>query len=156
MGPAQQGRADHRAQVVGVLDAVADDQERRLALGAGGGQQVVHLGVGDLAGKSGHPLVAVGAGQLAQLVGVHPLDRGPRLFGQGRIIRGHRRGHPLGQQHGIHAGAALEQLDDGVFAVHQPLAGLGVPFRFGAAARARSIVLHLFSPPCACRTCGRE
>ena len=26
----------------------------------------------------------------------------------------------------------------------------------GAAALARSIVLHLFSPPCACRTCGRE
>ena len=82
---------------MGVLDAVADHEEGRLPLGAGGGQQVVHLGVGDLAGEGGHPLVAVGAGQLPQLVGVDPLDGGPGLLGQGGVVRCDGRGHPLGQ-----------------------------------------------------------
>ena len=80
--------------------------------------------------------MALGAGHQAQLVGMHPLDRGPGLLGHGGIVSCHGGGHALRDQHGIHAGTALEQLGHGVFAVDQALI-LGLLLRAAAAGAAR-------------------
>ena len=136
VGSAQQSRAHHRAQIMGVLDAVTQHQERGLPLLSGNVQQVLHGHIFDLAGKGSHALVALGAGHQAQLVGVHPLDRGPGLLGHGGIVSCHGGGHALRDQHGIHAGTALEQLGHGVFAVDQALI-LGLLLRAAAAGAAR-------------------
>jgi len=122
VGTAQQRRAHHRAQIVRVLDAVAQHEEGRLALRLGGSQQVFHRGVFDLAGERRHALMALRTGHQPQLIGVHPLDGGTGLFGHGGKVGGHSRGHPLRQQHGVHAGAALEQLGHGIFTVNEALA----------------------------------
>ena len=140
VGAAQQRRAHHRAQIVGVLDAVAQHEEGRLALLFGDVQQLLHRDVGDLAGKGGHALMALGAGHEPQLVGVHPLDGGPHLLGHGGVVSRYRRGHALGNEHGVHAGAALEQLGDGVFAVHEALVLLLGLLR-AAAGAARGVFL---------------
>ena len=121
MGTAQQCAAHDCTQIVGVLNAVAQHQKRRLALGLGCCQQILHGHVLDLTGKSRHALMAFGAGHQAQLVGVHPLDRCAGLLGQCCIVCRHCRGHPLGNKHGVHTGAALEQLGHRVFAVDQAL-----------------------------------
>ena len=121
MSTAEQCTAHHRTQIVGVFDAVAQHKERRLPLRLGRCQQVFHRGILDLAGKRSHTLVALGAGHQAELVGVDPLDGGPCLLGHGGEVRRHSGGHALGQQHRIHAGAALEQLGHGVLAVDQAL-----------------------------------
>ena len=121
VGTAQQCAAHDCAQIVGVLNAIAQHQKGRLALGLGCGQQILHGRVLDLAGKGRHALMALGAGHQAQLVRVHPLDRCSGLLGQCRIVCRHCRGHPLGNEHGVHTGAALEQLGHRVFAVDQAL-----------------------------------
>ena len=124
MGTAQQGAAHDCAQIVGIFNAVAQHQKGRLALGFGCCQQILHGRVLDLACKGRHALMALGAGHQAQLVGVHPLDRCTGLFGQRCIVCRHCRSHPLGNKHGVHTGAALEQLGHRVFAVDQALAFL--------------------------------
>ena len=121
---------------MGILDAVTQHQERGLPLLSGNVQQVLHGRIFDLAGKGSHALVALGTGHQAQLVGVHPLDRGPGLLGHGGEVRRHSGGHALGQQHRVHAGAALEQLGHGVLAVDQALI-LGLLLRAAAAGAAR-------------------
>ena len=139
MGTAQQCAAHHRAQVVGILDAVAQHQEGHFALGLGRRHQVIHRYIFDLAGKGSHALVALGAGHQAQLVGVHPLHGSTGLLGQRGVISRHGRGHTLRDEHRVHAGAALEQLGHRVLAVDEALAFL---LRFlRAAARAARLIL---------------
>ena len=84
--------------------------------------------------------MALGAGHKPQLVGVHPLDGGPHLLGHGGVVSRYRRGHALGNEHGVHARAALEQLGDGVFAVHETLVLLLGLLR-AAAGAARGVFL---------------
>ena len=50
-----------------------------------------------------------------------PLDGGTGFLRHCGIVSGHSRGHALGQQHRIHAGAALQQLCDRVLAVDEAL-----------------------------------
>ena len=121
MSAAQQSRAHDSAQIVGVFDAVAQHEEGRFALLFGSGQQVLHRCIFDLTGKGSHALMALGAGHKAQLVGVYPLDGGTGFLRHCGIVSSHSRGHALGQQHRIHAGAALQQLCDRVLAVDEAL-----------------------------------
>ena len=139
MGTAQQSAAHHCAQIVRVLDAIAQHQKRCLALGLGRCHQVIHRHILDLAGKCSHTLMALSAGHQAQLVGMHPLDRGTRLLGQRRIVSRHCRSQTLGNEHGIHAGTALEQLGHRIFAVNKALVFLRVLLR--AAARTARLIL---------------
>ena len=126
--PAQQGRADHRAQVVGVFDAVADHQEGGLALPAGGFQQVLHLCIGDLAGKGGHSLVALGAGQQPEFGGVYPLDGGRRPLWPAQYSRTPQPGPIPSASRTLSTARRrlFQQLGHRVFAVDQTSAGLGV------------------------------
>ena len=121
MGTAEQCAPHHRAQIMGILNAVAQHQERGLALGLCSLQQVFHRHILDLPGKRRHALVAVRTGHQPELVGVHPLDGSAHFLGHGGVVGRHSWGHALGQQHGIHAGTALEQFGHGVFAVDQAL-----------------------------------
>ena len=121
VGAAQQGAAHDRAQIVGVLNAIAQHQKRCLPLCLGSGKQVLHGGIFDLAGKGGHTLMALGAGHEPQLVGVHPLYRSACLLGKGGIVRRHRRCHILGNKHRIHTRTALQQLGHRVFTVDKAL-----------------------------------
>ena len=141
MGTAQQSAAHHGTQVVGVLNAIAQHQERRLALGFGRCQQVLHGGIRDLAGKGGHTLMALGAGHQAQLVGVHPLDGCPGLLGQCGIVGRHGGGHALRNEHRIHAGTALQQLGHRILAVDQALIP-GLLFRCTARAAGLIFLFH--------------
>ena len=137
MCAAQQGRAHDCAQIVGILDAVTQHEEGRFALLLGCGQQVLHRCVFDLAGKGSYALMALGAGHEAQLIGVHPLDGGTGFLGHCGVVGRHSGGHALCQQHGIHAGAALQQLRDRVLSVNKALVPgllLGL-FAAGAAGR---------------------
>ena len=94
--------------------------------------------------------MALGAGQLPEFGGVHPLDGGAGLFGQRNIVGRHSRGHPFSQQDAVHPGAAFQQLGHRVFAVDQTSAGLGVlvlPVFVGPGRRAeaaRSVFFHRF------------
>ena len=146
MGTAQQCAAHHCAQVVGVLNAVAQHQKRRFPLCLCCRQQVVYGCIFDLAGKSRHALMALGAGHQAQFVGVHPLHRCARLFGQRRIIGGHSRGHALSDEHRIHTRAALQKLGHRIFAIDKALVFRLVFFRVPARAAGLILFFHVVSP----------
>ena len=90
--------------------------------------------------------MALGAGHEAQLVGVYPLDGGTGFLRHCGIVSGHSRGHALGQQHRIHAGAALQKLRDRVLAVDEALVpGLVVGlFAAGTAGILRSSMTFSF------------
>ena len=139
MGSAQQSRAHHRAQIMGILDAVTQHQERGLPLLSGNVQQVLHGRIFDLAGKGSHALVALGTGHQAQLVGVHPLHRGTRILCQCGIVSRHGRSHALSNEHGVHAGTAFQQFGHRIFAINKALVLLQRLFR--AAARTARLVL---------------
>ena len=83
MGPGALRRADDGAQVVGVLQLVAEDEEGGLAPLLGQLEQVLHRGV-LLYGRHGHhPLVVGPAAEVVQLAGVGLFDGGAGRLGLG-------------------------------------------------------------------------
>ena len=148
VGAAQQRRAQDRPQVVGVLDAVAQNKEGRLAPLFGQGEQILQLGIPDAGGAQRHPLVVVGAAELLQLARRHPLDHRPGFAPQRREIAGGFGVQAVGQQQGIGAGPAAQQFGDRVFAPDKVLvggAGFGFPGPRGARLGLRSSV-HIHPP----------
>ena len=92
MGPGTLGGTQDRTQVVGVGYLVAHHQQRRLALGGGGLQDLLHRGVFPHGRQSDDPLVGMGAAHGVQLppVGIHHHDaRGAGLGGDvsQRLVR---------------------------------------------------------------------
>ena len=76
--PGGLGTAQERAHVLGILERVEDEHERRLAALDCPGEDLGHAGIASGSHDQGDPLVAVEAGQGGQRAAFHLDDRDPQ------------------------------------------------------------------------------
>ena len=114
MDAAGLGRADNGAQVVGIFDLIAQDEEGRLPPLLGQPQHVLHLTVGVGGGQQGHPLVGDAAAEKVQLLGGDLFYETPPLPAFGDNRRERPAGRPMGHQQAVDFPAGPQGLRHGV------------------------------------------
>lgn len=106
--------AQDGAEVMGVGDAVRQNEKGQLTLLLGDSQKLIDRGVGDKAHRGRNTLMALAAAESIQLFGMDALDDRPALLGKGGIIAGLR--VVKREKDGVCLSVIFQEFRNGIFA----------------------------------------